>query len=73
MALLYFKSAVAVNPRSSVLRCYWGMTLAKQGILGSALTRLQVRMPGCSELGPCTQSCRVACTAQGTCGALAYR
>ncbi|KAF5833591.1 hypothetical protein DUNSADRAFT_10043 [Dunaliella salina] len=41
VALVHFKSAALVNPQSSVLRCYWGMALAKQGILGNALAKLQ--------------------------------
>jgi predicted Zn-dependent protease len=43
VALVHFKSAALVNPQSSVLRCYWGMALAKQNILGNALTKLQGR------------------------------
>lgn len=42
LALCHFRSAAAVNPRSSVLRCYTGMALAKQGMNDKALARLQV-------------------------------
>lgn len=42
VALVHFKSAATVNPQSSVLRCYWGMALAKQGMLDGALAKLQV-------------------------------
>lgn len=47
VALVHFKGAALVNPRSSVLRCYWGMALAKQNILGNALNKLQVRVLCC--------------------------
>jgi predicted Zn-dependent protease len=46
LALVHFKAAAVVNPQSSVLRCYWGMALAKQGILNNALAKLEVGCRG---------------------------
>lgn len=38
----HFRRASAINRRSSVLHCYLGMTLHKQGRTAEALQRLQV-------------------------------
>ena len=59
VALCHFRSAAAINPRSSVLHCYIGMALAKQGIHDKALTKLQVstHADGCAR---CSIQCSKA-------------
>lgn len=45
-ALQNFRLASGINPRSSVLRCYVGMSAAKLGQTPLALEKLQVRGEG---------------------------
>lgn len=48
----HFRTAAAINKRSSVLHCYTGMALHRQGLHAEALQCLQVRAvtnaPRCS-------------------------
>lgn len=39
----HFRAAADINKRSSVLHCYTGMALHRQGLHAEALQRLQVR------------------------------
>ena len=55
-ALQHFRLAAAVNPRSSVLRCYCGMSAAKMGQSGAALEKLQVW--GCGGEGWGARGCK---------------
>jgi Flp pilus assembly protein TadD len=50
VALCHFRSAALVHPGSSVLHCYIGMCLARQGIADKARAKLQV----CSHLAYCS-------------------
>eukprot|EP00983_Pelagomonas_calceolata_P008356 273244-Pelagomonas_calceolata.AAC.6 len=67
VALVHFKSAALVNPQSSVLRCYWGMALAKQGILGNALAKLQSHRGVLRFVMLAVTSCGVALCYVGCC------
>ncbi len=42
VALCHFRSAASIAPGSSVLHCYLGMTLQRQGCHEQALAKLQV-------------------------------